>query len=1391
MSGIILHNNRILQGKSIDYELIDDFPVYEDYPAVEYTRPLDWLALPSVSEGEQVIHMLVAVYENSPNWLAFNVALTSPGTYSVNWGDGTITGSVASNTISRYDIQWSGISSGTFTSRGYRQAIVTISATQSSVFNSFSLNVAQYPDIYIPVDSQSARTPYSNSGKNAVLDIKMSGATFSSISLGPSYTNKIEQFEFVGTNSITNFSNMFLSMKSIRKVKDIYTGLGTNFSQMFSDCPNLVEMPPNLEMGSATNMYRMFADCTLIRNISSMTPSNVTNMEQMFAKCINMDVAPYFDTSGVINMRFMFANCHYLNKFKGWNFLSYPIPSVYYNTQNVTNMDGMFWKCHSLQTIPQFNTTNVATMSYMFYQNTSLQSLPAGLTTSSVKNMRGMFRECHSLVNDTRMNGVPYMDTSSVTDMKEMFYQCYRVKTIPLFNTSNVTDMSLMFYNCIALQDLPLLNTATCSNMYQMFAYCHRLETIPQFNTINVKSMSQMFYDCHSLRELPLLNTSNVVNMHQMFLQNVPFNGSGYNVNRGSLKTIPLFDTSKVVTMYQMFYNCRSLQHIPELNTSSLRNMYQMFWNCTNLRSIKMVGLYGLTGPAANLGIVYSNAYGVNIAYPNQTTYIGFDLNIAPYYTYLPDTSFSTGLNFTEMFKDCINLRKVEIVAPTVTDATTMFSGCINLRKGISLTFSTNLIKTNSMFINCYRLKEAPLFETSYVTDMNYMFHKCYELLNVPLYNTIRVTTMYSMFNNSENGAYNGLSRGALTSVPLFDTRNVTNMGTMFVGCRNLKTIPAFNTVNVTNMSYMFSGCFGLKTIPILNLPVLNYTAVAYNTVIAEKGLNRTFFNCVSLEYIPATFTYSIVVDMVETFNGCSRLRYIEEPFKIKPYRLYKTFNGCSLLDKIPPMDVSSCVNFKYAFSDCFNLTEVSGFTMSAIVVASSNFTEQAGNSSYNYEAGDQTNYSEYSPYPTFRTIGLFSSNPRISKLSPIYFRSSLVLNGLSLNYSEILKIFNNATYSNAAYYNFTLHANAFDARIVDIRRNPGTAQLRYIDRKIMYDKYWILPGYGYQYDRVNGWRHPIAALGESYVASNGAGARPIPMFYHFTTSAEPYGANKIVANNMPISIASESYITIASVNYYFGAFYIPEPANTDKHSIDNGAPSNVVLDWYNTRIYDFWTWKIGSTYSQSLPGGGFFSATAAQANYLAAGNHALTHSVYPVGNQHKYDLTTYVNSLYSEPTVILGSASYRTTGAVYDGTLGSKWMRKLLQSVPSNPSWRYPSYTSPISNVWFKFRPEQTGTVNFSVWTGPSSSNVVYGTQRRSQIAIWESDGVTELSSSGWTYSLGLIYSTFSSPQHYTIEYMSITASSLVTASTWYYISVDVAFDANQGTFTLATWWI
>ena len=69
-----------------------------------------------------------------------------------------------------------------------------------------------------------------------------------------------------------------------------------------------------------------------------------------------------------------------------------------------------------------------------------------GANTTGITNMGDMFYDCTSLTS------VPLFNTSSVTDMKAMFQKCTSLTSVPLFDTSSVTGMDLMFLNCTNVQ---------------------------------------------------------------------------------------------------------------------------------------------------------------------------------------------------------------------------------------------------------------------------------------------------------------------------------------------------------------------------------------------------------------------------------------------------------------------------------------------------------------------------------------------------------------------------------------------------------------------------------------------------------------------------------------------------------------------------------------------------------------------------------------------------------------------------------------------------------------------------------------------------------------------------------------------------------------------------
>lgn len=115
------------------------------------------------------------------------------------------------------------------------------------------------------------------------------------------------------------------------------------------------------------------------------------------------------------------------------------------------------------------NTTGITHMGWMLYDCTSLTSVPL-FDTSSVTFMGGMFTHC-------QITTVPLYDTSSCTNTGTMFSGCEYLTTAPLFDTSLCTNMSAMFSMCTSLTAVPLYNTSSCTNMAMMFMNCKKVES--------------------------------------------------------------------------------------------------------------------------------------------------------------------------------------------------------------------------------------------------------------------------------------------------------------------------------------------------------------------------------------------------------------------------------------------------------------------------------------------------------------------------------------------------------------------------------------------------------------------------------------------------------------------------------------------------------------------------------------------------------------------------------------------------------------------------------------------------------------------------------------------------------------------------------------------------
>lgn len=113
------------------------------------------------------------------------------------------------------------------------------------------------------------------------------------------------------------------------------------------------------------------------------------------------------------------------------------------------------------------------------------------------------------------------LDTSNITNMNYMFYQCSKLTTLDLssFNTSNVNNMSNMFNNCQKLSNISKLNASKVNSVINFAYNCKSLTDFGGLENLGqaystTQSANYSYYkldlsSCTALTEQSLINTLN------------------------------------------------------------------------------------------------------------------------------------------------------------------------------------------------------------------------------------------------------------------------------------------------------------------------------------------------------------------------------------------------------------------------------------------------------------------------------------------------------------------------------------------------------------------------------------------------------------------------------------------------------------------------------------------------------------------------------------------------------------------------------------------------------------------------------------------------------------------------------------------------------------------
>lgn len=437
-------------------------------------------------------------------------------TYSIDWGDGTVTSELDSTTH-------------TYTAAGDYTVIIS--------GDPFDFRVNGDADRLLTVE-QWGNNPWST----------MEDMFNNAVNV------QIEATDVPDLSAVTTMEDMFFNATSFNSnINNWDVSNVTNMEAMFSRVEAFNQPLNNWDTSNVTTMKDMFAQAIAFnQTIDAWDVSSVTNMENMFSTAWSFNQPlNNWDVSSVSNMSAMFHGAVVFNQ-----------PLNNWDTSSVTNMTSMLsgtWAFN--QSIDSWDTSNVTNMSSMFSGTRDFNQPLNSWDTSSVANMNSMFNEATSF-NQPLNN----WDVSSVADMSVMFgyehtngqapYVTVFNQDISSWDVSSVTDMEGMFQANINFnQSLNSWDVSNVTNMETMFAFTTSFDqSLSNWDTASVTTMFGMFYGATSFNSnISNWDVSHVTNMSAMFL-----GASGFDQSLAS------WDVSSVTTMLHMFGDYNGL-----LSTSS------------------------------------------------------------------------------------------------------------------------------------------------------------------------------------------------------------------------------------------------------------------------------------------------------------------------------------------------------------------------------------------------------------------------------------------------------------------------------------------------------------------------------------------------------------------------------------------------------------------------------------------------------------------------------------------------------------------------------------------------------------------------------------------------------------------------------------------------------
>ena len=384
------------------------------------------------------------------------------------------------------------------------------------------------------------------------------------------------------------------------------------------------------------------------------------------------------------------------------------------------------------------------------------------------------------LSNLEYIGGIEYLNTSNVTDMYGMFWECWAITSLDLssFNTGSVTDMGSMFAGCTALTTIYVSSgwsTYSVTSSNAMFEGCTSL--VGESGTTYNSSHTDAEYARVDMASSPGYLTggsggggSGEEGQYWMELQStLQYANDVYSRSQGNANVEPWMQEE----LYYQIERGNEIYNHHEADEEEVRHMIEeLNWICWEIEEA-MNREPEPSGEAEPYAVLSNEGLVVTFYYDNQKDNRGgIDLNSS----WIPNSPYDTAT--TAVIDD-------SFASYSPTSTAYWFCGCRNITSisGIENINTENVTSMLGMFQGCSHLTEINVsgFNTSSVGEMGSMFEACSDLTTLDL----------SSFN----------------------TANVTGMSYMFANSMSLRTIyvsSSWSITSVTNSADMFSECYSL-----------------------------------------------------------------------------------------------------------------------------------------------------------------------------------------------------------------------------------------------------------------------------------------------------------------------------------------------------------------------------------------------------------------------------------------------------------------------------------------------------------------------------------------------------------------------------------------------------